>query len=228
MKILITGASRGIGAFLLEKMMGDGFCVYGTYCSTSPDDGRKQYYSKVDITNQQDVDAWVRKCVSWEDDIVLLNCASANYNALARKADTEKWKQLIDVNLTGTFRVIRAVLPLMHERKFGRIINFSSIVAQKGVPGTSAYAASKSALWGVTKCLAVENGKNNITVNTLNLGYFDIGMISEVPDLMKEDIRKSIPNHQLGDPENIYRMVKLLITTDYINGSAMDINGGLY
>lgn len=228
MKILITGASRGIGAYLFEKLQNDGYLVYGTYCSTLPAIDREQYYSKVDITKQMDVDCWIQEVTTPGDDLVLLNCAGANYNVLARKADTEKWKQLIDLNLVGTFRVIRAVLPLMHERKFGRIINFSSVVAQKGIPGTSAYAASKSALWGMTKCLAVENGKNNITINTLNLGYFKIGMVAEVPNILKEEILNDIPCHKLGDPENIYQMVKLLIKIDYINGAALNLNGGLY
>lgn len=228
MKILITGASKGIGAYLFEKMLADGYCVFGTYCSALPEKKRMQHYSKVDITDQREVDEWIRKCVTSEDDIVLLNCAGSNYNALARKADMDKWEKLIDINIVGTFKVIHSVLPFMYGRKYGRIINFSSVVAQRGIPGTSAYAASKSALWGLTKCLAVENGKSNITVNTLNLGYFDIGMISEVPAQLKEEIKQSIPNHKLGDPENIYQMVKLLIKTDYINGSTIDINGGLY
>ncbi len=228
MKILITGASKGIGAYLFEKLLAEGFSVYGTYNSTLPANVARQHYFKVDITNQADVDVWIQKVVTTNDDIILVNCAGINYSALARKTEMSRWEQLINVNLIGTFRVIRALLPFMHQRKFGRIINFSSVVAQKGVPGTSAYAASKAALWGVTKCLAVEMGNENITINTLNLGYFDVGMIAEVPDRLKEKILNEIPNHQLGDPENIYQMVKLLIKADYINGAAINVNGGLY
>jgi acetoacetyl-CoA reductase/3-oxoacyl-[acyl-carrier protein] reductase len=116
----------------------------------------------------------------------------------------------------------------MREQGYGRIINFSSVVAQKGIPGTSAYAASKAALWGLTKSIAVENASKGITINNLNLGYFDIGMIKDVPDEMLSIIKKSIPQQKLGEPENILKAVEFLINADYMTGSSIDLNGGLF
>jgi len=228
MKILITGASRGIGHYLIQKLKDEDFDVCGTYNSTNPKDYLRGHFQKVDVTDNDQVQKWITSNVNSGDRIVLLNCAGVNFNALAHKTDPDKWLELLDVNLVGTFRMIRAVLPFMREKGFGRIINFSSVVAQKGVHGTSAYAASKSALWGMTKSIAVENAGKGITINNLNLGYFDIGLISEVPEPMLEGIKKTIPVQELGNPENILNAVKFLIKSDYISGTTLDINGGLY
>ena len=229
MKILITGASKGIGLFLFRKFIADGHTVYGTYSSTLPLNEFKSNFTKVNIGNTEEVNDWIKKSVDRNCEIVLINCAGANYNAIARKADVEKWKELIDINLIGTFRTINAVLPLMYEKGFGRIVNFSSILAQKGVAGTSAYAASKSALWGMTKTIAAENAKNNITINNINLGYFDIGMtLNDVPEFLQIEMKKQIPSNKFGNPEEIYKTVRYIIDSDYITGTSIDLNGGLY
>ncbi|MBP1671863.1 MAG: family oxidoreductase, partial [Bacteroidetes bacterium] len=105
-----------------------------------------------------------------------MNCAGISYNSYAHKADIDKWNKVIEVNLNGTFNVIRNILPIMREQSYGRIINFSSIVTSLPTPGVSAYAASKAGLIGLTKSLAVENASKRITVNAINLGYANIGM----------------------------------------------------
>ena len=159
----------------------------------------------------------------------MINCAAGNYNVLGRKADVDKWKALIDVNLVGTFRAIHACLPYMYEKNWGRIINFSSVVAQKGVAGTSAYAASKAALWGLTKSLAVENAKHGITINTLNLGYMEVGMtINDVPEKLQEEMLVQIPERRFGSPEDVYQAILFLINSPYTTGTQININGGLY
>ena len=227
MKILITGASKGIGLFLMKKFSEEGKAVFGTYNSTPPASSSLNF-EKVDITDHDDVCKWIGKICTPEDQIVVINCAGTNYNAVAHKVDIGKWKQVIDVNLVGTFNVISAVLPFMREKEFGRIINFASVVPQKGVPGTSAYSASKAGLWGLTKSISNENAKKGITVNTLNLGYYDIGMITEVPDEILQNIIKSIPVQRLGNPKNIYNAINFLILSDYITGTSIDVNGGLF
>lgn len=228
-KILITGASKGIGRFLLERFLNEGVAVYATYNQTAPSDILAKHYSCVDIRDADAVRAWVQKSVNASDEIVLINCAAMNYNALGRKADLDKWRELIDINLVGTFRVINACLPVMYEKKWGRIINFSSVVAQKGMAGTSAYAASKAALWGMSKSLAVENATHNITINTLNLGYMAEGMtISAVPAELHQEILKQIPEHKFGEVENIYNAIVFLINSPYTTGATIDINGGLF
>ena len=228
MKILITGASRGIGLFLMQKFFEERHKVFGTFNNTNPKDDFEKHLSQVDISDHEQVVNWVHSIVSAKDEIIVLNCAGTNYNAVAHKSDIQKWKKVIDVNLLGSFNMINAVLPYMREKGFGRIINFSSVVAQKGIPGTSAYAASKAALWGMTKSIAAENARKGITINNLNLGYFDIGMITEVPEEILAVIKKSIPVQQLGNPGNIYNAVKVLINSDYITGTSLDINGGLF
>ncbi len=228
-KFLITGASRSIGLFLLKSFIEKKYTVFGTYSGTEPEKELAQYFTKVDVGNTDEVQKWIENSVDENDEIVLINCASINYNALARRSDVDDWLNLINVNIGGTFRTINSVLPFMYKRGFGRIINFSSIVAQRGVMGTSAYATSKSALWGLSKAIAVENGHKGITINNINLGYVNAGMtLNDVPDKLREQIIQQIPAKKLGSLEDILKTVQYLIDTEYINGTSIDLNGGLY
>ncbi len=226
--LIITGASRGIGKFLFEKFVELGENVYGTYNSTKPETDKIEFFTKIDISDYKAVSNWISTLKNKISKLTLINCAGNNYNSFAHKADLDIWSQVININLIGTFNVIRAILPIMREEGYGRIINFASIVAQMGIPGTSAYAASKAGLWGMTKSIAVENATKGITINNLNLGYFDIGMIKEVPEKFQELIKEKIPTGNFGNPENIFNAVKFLRGTDYINGTSIDINAGLY
>ena len=226
--ILITGASKGIGRYLMEKFQESGEIVFGTYNTTLPDTKDALVLTKVDITNSLEVASWINDKAKSGEQLILINCAGTNYNSFAHKTDLKLWKRVIDVNLMGTFNSISAILPLMRERGYGRIINMSSIVAQKGIPGTSAYAASKAALWGMSKSIAAENATKGITINNLNLGYFDIGMISDVPKDFLKIIKKGIPTEKLGSPSNILEAVSFLINSDYTTGTSLDINAGLF
>ncbi|MBI4648412.1 MAG: SDR family NAD(P)-dependent oxidoreductase [Bacteroidia bacterium] len=225
--ILITGASRGIGKYLFEKFLFSEETVQGAYNLTMPDKDNEKYFTKVNISNYQEVLSWIEKIKENSTNLILINCAGINYNSFAHKADINSWYEIINVNLIGTFNVIRAVLPIMREQEFGRIINLSSVVAQIGVAGTSAYAASKAGLCGLVKSIAVENASKGITINNLNLGYYDIGMIKEIPEKFQTVIKDKIPTKNFGNPINIYNAVEFLIKTDYINGASIDINGGI-
>src|SRR5678815_558156 len=121
--------------------------------------------------------------------------------------------------IRDSFNCIRAVLPIMRSQKFGRIINFSSVVAAKGTPGISAYAASKAALWGMAKSLAQENATLNITINNINMGYSKLGMISQVPKEYLDPLIRQIPANKLCDPDDIFKTVMYLMECSYINGS---------
>lgn len=224
--ILITGASRGIGKYLFEKFNQENQIVYGTYNSTIPDESA-DCYAKVDVSDYESVKTWIDS-IPDKQNIVLINCAGINYNCFAHKCDMERWTSVINTNLIGTFNAIRSILPYMRENNFGRIINFSSIVAQTGALGASAYAASKSGLWGLSKTLAKENGSKNITINNLNIGYFDIGIIEDVPQEYQKFLKTQIPSAKFGDPEEILKIIQYLIASDYVNGTSIDINGGLY
>jgi NAD(P)-dependent dehydrogenase (short-subunit alcohol dehydrogenase family) len=130
-------------------------------------------------------------------------------------------------NLTGTFYLIRAILPIMREQNYGRIINLSSIVAQTGVLGTSAYAASKAGLNGMIKSIALENAQKSITVNNINLGYFKVGMINTIPMEMQEKLKSKIAFNEFGDPQNIFSTIQYIRNTPYLTGSCLDLNGGI-
>lgn len=227
--IIITGASKGIGNYLFEKYKKNGIKVLGTFNSTLIDSKNEDLLYKVDISNFTEVNSWISQIEDKLDKIVLINCAGINYNSFAHKAAIDKWEQVIKVNLVGTFNVIRCLLPIMRKHHYGRIINFSSVTAQMGTPGISAYAASKSGLWGLTKSLSVENGSKGVTINNVNLGYADIGMgINDVPMEYAEIVKRKIPSKEFCSPEDIYNTVEYLINTKYINGSSIDLNGGIF
>jgi len=228
--ILITGASKGIGKYLFNRFSDGKLSVYGTYNVTYPDIDKIDYYRKVDVSYYTDVQKWISETLNIRKDIneiTLINCAGINYSSFLHKADVNEWARVINVNLIGTFNVIHAVLPAMRGNKFGRIINFSSVVSQIGIPGTSAYAASKAGLSGMIRSIAVENAKYKITVNNIRLGYFNIGMITEVPKDMQNIIKSKIPLGYFGNPEDIFGLVNFIRKTEYINGTCIDLNGGI-
>lgn len=222
---IITGASRGIGRFLFEELSKKGEDVYGTYNSTT--EKHSINLAKVDVSDSRAVREWVEGLPVRGQEVNLVNCAGINYSALAHKADLDKWAKVISVNLIGTFNVIHALLPHMQESEYGRIINISSVVAQRPIAGTSAYAASKSALWGMTRSIAAENAKLGVTVNNINLGYFDIGMIDEVPDKIQVSVKRGIPCGEFGAPSDILKSVEYIVGTKYLNGTSIDLSAGL-
>ena len=226
--ILITGASRGIGKYLIQRFWETGESAYGTYNLTHPESNKPECFARVDVCNYSDVSNWIDSIKDELTKLSLINCAGVNYNSFAHKADIDNWAHVINVNLIGSFNVIRAVLPYMRKQQFGRIINLSSVVAQIGVPGTSAYASSKAGLWGLTRSIAVENAKKGITINSLNLGYFNLGVIQEVPEEFQKVLKEKIPAGDFGHPEQIFNAVKFIMETDYLNGVSVDLNGGLH
>lgn len=227
--IVITGASKGVGKYLFEKFTQEGLLVIGTYNTTSVEfENLKNRFFKVDITNVDAVEKWVHSIRHELHKIILINCAGTSYNSFAHKADLDLWGKVIKVNVLGTFNVIRHFLPIMREHNYGRIINFSSVVASFPTPGVSAYAASKSALTGLAKSLSVENASKGITINNINLGYADIGMgVEQVPIAYQKIMKEKIPSGVFCSPDDIYSTVNYLIRTDYINGTSIDLNGGL-
>jgi len=225
--IIITGASRGIGEFLFKSYLKDGDEeIRGLYNNTKPSENIERF-TKLDLTNYDEIETFVNLILTELKNITLINCAGITYNSFAHKSSHEQWKNVIDTNLIGTYNMIRVLLPIMRNQKFGRIINFSSVVAIKPTQGISSYAASKSALWGLAKSVAIENAALNITVNNINLGYSELGMIAMVPTEFKKDIIAQIPTGILCPPEDILNTVNFLRTTRYITGASIDLNGGL-
>lgn len=227
MRIIIAGASGGIGRYLAE-CLSQNHKVYGTYKTRKPDSNICYKMDRLDVTNEHDVADWINQYCDENDDLALIYCVGINYNRMIHKADSKQWFEVIESNLIGVQHILRYLIPLMRVRSFGRIVLLSSVVPQIGVSGTSAYAASKSALWGLSKAVAKENATHGITINTINLGYFDIGMIQDVPDDTLNTIVSNIPMRKLGDPENILKSVEFLLSVDYMTGSTLDLNGGLF
>jgi len=226
--IIITGASKGIGKYLCEEYSKKNNDVFGIYNSTFTESFHpRTVFFKLDTTKDSEIKSWIEENQHNLKDITLINCAGINYNSFAHKADIQKWREVIEVNLIATFNMISSLLPFMREQSFGRIINFGSVVAGLPSPGVSAYAASKSALFGMSKSIAVENASKGITINNINLGYSELGMISEVPERFLEDIKKRIPSNKLCKPSDIFNTVEYLRTTEYINGTEININGGI-
>ena len=225
--IIITGITGGIGNFLFNKFAQSGEQIIGTYHLNKPEGKQYENTVQLDITNYAEVEKFTASIQSKSKEITLINCAGVSVNSFAHKSSVEDWNNVINVNLNGTFYLIRAVLPVMREQNFGRIINLSSIVSETGVMGTSAYAASKAGINGMIKSIALENGQKGITINNINLGYFKVGMINTVPKEIQEKIKSKIASNEFGDPENIFSTIQYIRNTSYLNGACVDLNGGL-
>jgi acetoacetyl-CoA reductase/3-oxoacyl-[acyl-carrier protein] reductase len=223
--IIITGITGGIGNFLFHQFSSTGEQVAGTYHIQKPEGKLFEHTHALDITNFSKAEQFIQSLKGKQ--ITLINCAGVSANAFAHKSEPKDWAQVVNVNLTGTYNMIRAVLPVMREQNYGRIINLSSIVAQTGVMGTSAYAASKAGLNGMIKSIALENAQKGITINNINLGYFSVGMINTVPKEMQDKIKEKIAVNEFGDPQNIFNTIQYIRNTPYLNGTCLDLNGGL-
>lgn len=224
--IIITGASRGIGKFLFQSFKNENQQVIGTYFKNPQTEFAEDFF-QVDVSQYGQVSELFTTLLPKLTELTLINCAGITYNAFTHKSDPAKWKEVIETNLIGSYNCIRAILPIMREQKFGRIINFSSVVAIKPTPGISPYAASKAALWGLTKTVAIENAALNININNINLGYSELGMIEMVPDEFKKAIIAQIPAGILCEPKDILNTVKYIRATRYLTGTSIDLNGGL-
>jgi NAD(P)-dependent dehydrogenase (short-subunit alcohol dehydrogenase family) len=224
--IIIIGASQGVGRYLFNRYKEINVDVCGTYNSTDMDIVNDMY--KVDICNINDVERLFSLLEKKLSNLTLINCAGISYNSYAHKCDIVKWQKVIEVNLIGTFNVIRVFLPFMREVNFGRIINFSSVVTKLPTPGISAYLASKSGLNGLTKALSIENASKGVTVNSINLGYSNIGMgLKELNQQIQNSIINKIPAGRFCQPEEIFNTVEFIINNEYLNGSIIDLNGAL-
>ena len=218
--VLLLGASGGIGKALSGMLLKDEYLVT-QHCHRN---GMGMGHP-ANLTNIYEVGRMMETVPPVD---ILINCTGVSSDAMTHKFDPNEWQRIINVNLVGAFNAIHAVLPGMRERKYGRIINLSSVVYQKPVMGTSAYSASKAGLAGLTHTVALENAALGITCNCISLGYFDAGMISKVPKGVLESIKQGIPLGRLGRVEEIYNTVQWMIDTEYVTGQVVNLNGGLY
>ena len=232
--IIIVGASGGIGRYLMTDLARD-YRTIGTYFKHNP---FKSEWLDVYRERSGGVEPEMHKLELEHDDVswfasklqfqktVLVNAAGISINGMAHKI-THSWYDVLNVNLNGPFLTCQAFLPYMREMGWGRIVNLCSVVGQRGIPGTASYSASKAGLEGLTRTLSAENAGKGITVNALALGYFNVGMIHNVPLPAQEKIRASIPSHLFGHPSNIAEAIRFLIKADYVTGATINIDGGL-
>lgn len=223
--IILTGASGGIGGRLIVELRKIDK-VIGTYFKKKPHNDKD--YFQLDVTDERNISEFINVISPDLKEITLINLAGISVDSLAHNLSLKDWSRVLSVNLTGSFLMAKHLIPYMIKEKWGRIINISSVVSQAGVCGTSAYAASKSGLTGLTKTLAKEYGRYGINVNCLRLGYFSTGLIETISPEKVELLKKQIPLNSLGDPMNIYLAVEFLIRSDYVTGAVIDINGGLF
>ncbi len=231
--ILIIGSSGGIGSAISDLLIKENFNIALHYFENKPkikeNDKVKLY--QADITKEEEVIALINSVLyDFKSIDVLINNAGISKSQISWKTELTNWENTLAVNLTGPFLLTKHVLPVMKKNNFGRIIFISSIVAQTGFIGTAAYAASKAGLLGLTKTLAKESAPNHITVNSLALGYFNTGMIHDVPEELQNDIKKNIPKQNFGDPKAIFQTLLFLIQeeSNYITGQTINLNGGLF
>lgn len=234
---LVTGGSRGIGAAISKALKDAGFTVAATYAGN--DEAAKSFTDETGIKTYKwsvaDYDACAEGIKAIEADLgpvdVLVNNAGITRDAMFHKMTPQQWKEVIDTNLTGLFNVTHAVWGGMRDRKFGRVINISSINGQKGQAGQANYSAAKAGDLGFTKALAQEGARAGITVNAICPGYIGTEMVRAIDEkVLKERILPQIPVGRLGEPEEIARIVAFLASDDagFITGSTISANGGQF
>lgn len=231
--ILITGASGGMGGALSALFSNEEvkLALQHNKNKINLAESKTVAHFKADLTIETEVVRLVSSVVEKFGRIdVLINNAGISKSSMSWKTDAAAWKETLAINLDAPFFMAKHVIPIFRQQNSGRIINISSIVAQTGFAGTSAYAASKAGLIGLTKTLSKELSNFGVTVNALALGYFNVGMIDDVPKELQEEIISSIPLRKLGDPTSVFQTIKWLISEEggYITGQTINLNGGLF
>jgi len=234
---VVTGGTRGIGHAISVSLQKAGYRVAANYAGN--DEAAQKFQAETGIPvykwSVAEFDACAEGIKKVEADIgpvdVLVNNAGITRDAMFHKLTRENWEAVIGTNLSGLFNMTRQVWEGMRSRKFGRVINISSINGQKGQMGQTNYSAAKAGDIGFTKALAQEGAFKGITVNAICPGYIATEMVKAVPEeVLNTKILPLIPVGRLGEPEEIARCVVFLASDDagFITGSTLTANGGQY
>jgi len=233
---VVTGGTRGIGAAIAKALSDGGFQVAANYGGNDAaaekfkaETGIPVY--KWDVSSFEACAEGVKKVAADLGPVeVLVNNAGITRDVTLHRMKPEQWTEVINTNLNSLFNMCRQVIEGMRERKFGRIINISSINGQKGQIGQTNYSAAKAGEIGFTKALAQENARLGITVNAICPGYINTEMVQAVPKDVLEKIVAQIPVGRLGEPDDIARCVLFLAadTADFITGATLTVNGAQY
>jgi acetoacetyl-CoA reductase len=234
---LVTGGTRGIGAAISKALKAAGYKVGAVYHGN--DEAAQKFKAetgipvfKWDVSSFEACADGVKKVEAELGPVeVLVNNAGITRDVVLHRMKPEQWTAVINTNLGSLFNVTRQVIEGMRERKFGRIVNISSINGQKGQLGQCNYAAAKAGEIGFTKSLAAEGARVGITVNAICPGYINTEMVQAVPkDVLEKNILPQIPIGRLGEPEEVARCVVFLASDDagLITGATLSANGGQY
>ncbi|MDC0042977.1 SDR family NAD(P)-dependent oxidoreductase [Paracoccaceae bacterium] len=226
--IIMTGASGGIGASIISSLakLDDIIAIY----NNKPliiENVENIDWIKVDLSSEREIKSFYNSIKGKITKITLIHAAAITKDKLAWQLDSADWRDVLDVNLNGNFLLTKELIIPMIKESWGRIIHFSSITASRGSIGTLAYSASKSGILGMSKVLAHEYGRFGITSNVITPGYLDTGLINLLDENAKAKILSEIPIGKFGDPGNVVNAIDFLMRSEYVNGSSININGGI-
>jgi 3-oxoacyl-[acyl-carrier protein] reductase len=237
---LVTGASRGIGRAIAERLAADGLTVVGTATSQGGADSIAAYLSEsggagtgmvLRVEDQDSVSELIAAVnAQFGAPTVLINNAGITRDNILMRMKEDEWSDVINTNLTALYRVCKACARGMTKARWGRIINITSVVGCMGNAGQSNYAATKAGAEGFSRALARELGSRNITVNCIAPGFIDTDMTRELPAEQREQLQQQIPLGRLGEATEIAALVGFLASDSgaYITGETVHVNGGMY
>ena len=234
---LVTGASRGIGAAIADKLANEGARVFGTATSESGAtaiDGRNIGGLSglvLDVNNPEDISSVLTEIAAQASaPTILVNNAGVTRDQLLMRMSEEDWQTVLDTNLRSVYRLSKACLRGMMKARQGRIISIASVVGSMGNAGQANYAAAKAGMMGFSRSLAREVGSRAITVNVVAPGFIDTDMTRELNEAQREAMLKDIPLNRLGEAAEIAETVSFLASSSaaYITGQTIHVNGGMY
>lgn len=234
---LVTGASRGIGAAIADKLADDGFFVVGTATSEKGADAISQRLGSrgkgyvLDVSSAASVtDSLASIQADHGAPLVVVNNAGITRDNLMLRMKEDEWESVINTNLNSLYRVSKACLKPMTKARWGRIINISSVVGTMGNAGQANYAAAKGGVEGFTRALAREVGSRGITVNSVAPGFIETDMTKALPDSQRDNLLSGIPLARLGRPEEVASAVAWLASDGggYVTGTTIHVNGGMF
>lgn len=234
---LVTGASRGIGARIAERLAADGLFVVGTAttgtgaAAIAERLGDGGLGAQLDIADEQSVEALVEQLADSPGmPSVLVNNAGITRDNLLLRMSAADWQAVVDTNLTGLYRITRPLLRSMIRARWGRIISLSSVVARMGNPGQANYVASKAAVEGFTRAVALEVGSRGVTANAIAPGFIESDMTAALNEQQTTRMLERIPLGRVGSGQEVADAVAFLASDQagYITGETLHVNGGLY
>ena len=235
-KILITGATGGIGGALVQKFVSLEGSVLATGTNTEKLDALKNDFPninilKFDISEHSKIEEFIENVSSQLTGLdILINNAGINVDNLSLRMKELEWKKVIDINLGSTFLMCKYSIKKMLKNKYGRIVNITSVVGHTGNLGQANYAASKAGIIGMSKSLAIEYAKKNITINCVSPGFIKSKMTDNIVESVKAVLTSRIPMAKLGTGEDVSNTVAFLSSdsASYITGETIHVNGGMY